>query len=413
MCDTFMKRLDGSTWFAKNSDRNMNEPNLYRYYPPMDHHLKQVQTTYIEVPQVPHTYGVFLVQPSWMWGGEMGVNEFGVVIGNEAIFTKNRSNHQKALLGMDLLRLALERSQTAKQAVDTITQLLETYHQGGNAGFETKRYYDNSFLIIDQEDAFILQTFRSSWYVQPVTQQANISNRAHGSKEFAIQDQLFRSKLKPLFTYFSGSKFRVESVKRQLDQIKFDDINQIRKICQSHQSTKEFANYYRGSVRSVCMHQSILGDHTTASMIVQTTPSLQTIWVSNGSTPCLCVYLPIVSFPEHPLLRMSNHVALTYWVNRELLKRAYMSQRIDCYKYRQEQSELQTKIDTLFHQNLHTGDDEQLKNIQNQCFEWEKQWISTYQESIENIKRNPSLLRGMLKKRTIRLLQEDFFCVRT
>lgn len=41
-----------------------------------------------------------------MWGCEMGANDQGVVIGNEAVWTKLQSNDdlQKRLLGMDLVR---------------------------------------------------------------------------------------------------------------------------------------------------------------------------------------------------------------------------------------------------------------------------------------------------------------------
>ncbi len=67
-----------------------------------------VQCTYISIPQVAATHAVVLSKPSWIWGAEMGANEHGVVIGNEALFTRVQCEG-KALLGMDLVRLALER----------------------------------------------------------------------------------------------------------------------------------------------------------------------------------------------------------------------------------------------------------------------------------------------------------------
>lgn len=41
-----------------------------------------------------------------MWGAEMGSNEHGVCIGNEAIYTKllGENGDQEQLLGMDLVR---------------------------------------------------------------------------------------------------------------------------------------------------------------------------------------------------------------------------------------------------------------------------------------------------------------------
>lgn len=46
----------------------------------------------------------------------MGINEYGVVIGNEAIWTKMPYG-EPALLGMDSLRIGLERGKTAAEAV--------------------------------------------------------------------------------------------------------------------------------------------------------------------------------------------------------------------------------------------------------------------------------------------------------
>lgn len=54
------------------------------------------------------TKAVILSKPGWMWGAEMGANECGVVIGNEAVWTNdNDGDHDpsvKRLLGMDLVR---------------------------------------------------------------------------------------------------------------------------------------------------------------------------------------------------------------------------------------------------------------------------------------------------------------------
>ena len=75
--------------FCQNSDRSANEPNLCLFYPPLEGDENR-QCTYIGVGNVGPIRSVLLVQPSWMWGGEMGINDRGVVIGNEAVFTKSK-----------------------------------------------------------------------------------------------------------------------------------------------------------------------------------------------------------------------------------------------------------------------------------------------------------------------------------
>ena len=92
---------------------------------------------------------VLLGKPYWIWGAEMGANSHGVVIGNEAVFTKVPYEKQPGLIGMDLLRLGLERADSAEAAVTVMTDLLAEHGQGGNCGHTHDFRYHNSFLVAD------------------------------------------------------------------------------------------------------------------------------------------------------------------------------------------------------------------------------------------------------------------------
>lgn len=115
-----------------------------------------------------------------MFGAEMGSNDRGVVIGNEAVWSGYKSNESdvKRLLGMDLLRLGLERSTSARNAVDVITSLLEKYGQGGPCANDDPGFsYFNSFIVADPSEAYVLETVHDVWAVERVTSgYRNISN---------------------------------------------------------------------------------------------------------------------------------------------------------------------------------------------------------------------------------------------
>ena len=127
--------------------------------------------TYIEIDSIPKTYSVILSKPVWMWGAEMGSNEHGVCIGNEAIWNRlinDEKDLNKKLLGMDLVRLGLERSRTALEAMDVITKLLKDYGQGGPcSNTQMDFFYHNGFLIADPNEAWIIETVDSE-YVEPI-----------------------------------------------------------------------------------------------------------------------------------------------------------------------------------------------------------------------------------------------------
>ncbi len=182
MCDTLVAMApataDGAVIFAKNSDRPQDERQSIRRYPGGGFGPgAKVRCTHIEIPQAEATFEVLLSQPDWMWGAEMGANEHGVVIGNEAVWTREDLG-PPALLGMDMVRLGLERGATAAAALDVVTGLLQRHGQGGacaegDAGFS----YHNSFLIADSEEAWILETAGHCWAAEKITSGTrNISN---------------------------------------------------------------------------------------------------------------------------------------------------------------------------------------------------------------------------------------------
>ena len=153
MCDTFVAMSDttvgGEVIFGKNSDRPRGEiQDVIACEAGNFSAGARLDCTYIQIAQPEQTYAVILSKPRWMWGAEMGANEHGVVIGNEAVWT-NQPLCDTGLLGMDLVRLGLERGSTARDALDVIISLLAEYGQGGNCAESFSMNYHNSYIIAD------------------------------------------------------------------------------------------------------------------------------------------------------------------------------------------------------------------------------------------------------------------------
>src|SRR5262245_22992005 len=149
-CDTAVAvgsaTADGSVIFAKNSDRQPNEAQPLHHAPRRRHPAgATVRTQYLEIPQVAETWELIGSRPYWLWGFEIGVNEWGVAIGNEAVLSRE-GYAEPGLLGMDLVRLGLERGRTAAEATAVIGELTERHGQGGSceAPGRTFRTYHNS-----------------------------------------------------------------------------------------------------------------------------------------------------------------------------------------------------------------------------------------------------------------------------
>ena len=172
MCDTFVILRDstkeGHVIFGKNSDRPHDEVQDVVLIPRQTYSTDgTLDCTHISIPQVRMTYAMVLSKPRWIWGAEMGSNEKGVVIGNEAVWT-TQPYKNSGLLGMDLLRLGLERGDSAKHALNILLELLAEYGQGGNCAENAPMNYHNSFIIADHSEAWVLETAGKYWVAENV-----------------------------------------------------------------------------------------------------------------------------------------------------------------------------------------------------------------------------------------------------
>lgn len=368
MCDTMVAlghtTRNGKVLFAKNSDRQPNEPLVITHVP--RRHFQpgsRVKCTYIEVEQCEETYEVFLLKPSWIWGCEMGGNEFGLNIGNEAVFTREKYG-EPALIGMDMIRLALERCRDSGEALEFIISLLERYGQGGNCGFEKEFTYHNSFLIADPNSAWVLETAGQYWAAEKVKGVRTISNCLSIGKSFdmahpelvshAVEKGWCKSEedfnfarcySDPLFTYFSGARTRQQSTQSQLqDKLGSIDARLMRDILRSHYPSVEGRQFKRASLKSVCMHGGApIGDHTTGSYVASLGNPC-TYWVTGSSTPCLALFKPLwLNVKEGiPFGEEETDMALEFWRKRELLHRMVIAHQLqDLQGYRTERDRLE------------------------------------------------------------------------
>jgi secernin len=321
MCDTAVAlgnaTADGSVIFGKNSDREPNEAHQVILIPAASHpDGAMVRCTYREVPQVAETHAVLLAKPFWIWGAEMGANEKGVVIGNEALFTRVPYDRAPGLIGMDFIRLALERAATAAAARDTIIALLEQYGQGGNGGFAHRLFYHNSFLIADPTEAWVLETAGRHWAAERVRAVRSISNAITiGSEWDMASDDLVKHAVErrwcrgrtdfhfgrcysdPVFTHFSDARRRQRGTSDRLQAHEGRITPQtMMAVLRDHGEECAWtpARGIRGA--KVCMHAGygpIRTAQSVGSMVSHLHPQRQTHWVTATAAPCTSIFKPV------------------------------------------------------------------------------------------------------------------------
>jgi secernin len=346
MCDTIAAvasaTATGTVIFGKNSDREYNEAQHLQLIPAARHAPgARVRLTYKEIDQAPKTHAVLLSKPHWIWGAEIGANEHGLVIGNEAIFSKIRESLEPGIIGMDYLRLALERATSADEAIHVITTLLRAHGQSGRCGFKREISYHNSYILADPNGARVLETVDREWVVKTVEDYYSISNAMTIGAEFDSSSPTLQSRAQEAGIHANGAPFSFKAV--------YEDAARVASGCHRHARATQLLAMRSGRLNipdffgvlrdhkegeappgrpsgpRICAHtrENPLGQ-TTAAWVVSLAPGKIVHWVTATSAPCTSLFKPVLmetGVPEHGSRPGAEEDATSLWWRHETLRR--------------------------------------------------------------------------------------------
>ncbi|NJE76338.1 C69 family dipeptidase [Thermococcus sp. ES12] len=342
MCDVLVAApeatKEGVMLFAKNSDREPNEAQILEFIPRTKHGAEKVRLTYVDFPQVKETYAVILSRPWWMWGAEMGVNEFEVAIGNTAVFTKVKVP-ESGVTGMDMIRLALERTRSAGEALEFITGIVEGGLQGGNGSRSHKLLYFSSFIIADPQEAWVLETVGREWAAKKIDGVYSISNAltiendwdmaSEGVERLARKGSFSFAKhfSDRFYTHFAhGRERRAFTLKKLREREGEITLEYMMYLLRSH----SFEPYRpeKGSMRDICMHYGGLTrpSQTASSQVSELGTGLH--WFTGTSNPCLSIFKPVTfegGLPDLGKEPTDRYDPEAYWWRFEAFHRRFLT----------------------------------------------------------------------------------------
>jgi len=338
VCDTVaVVPENGPVWFAKNSDREPNELQVVECDDSDGTH-----TAPHGWPVDPPSERALLSRPAWMWGAEIGVNEHGVAIGNEAVFTR-LPVPKEGRSGMDFLRIALGVSRTADDALDLLIDLTERFAQGGRMGHRNQTFrYNSSFIVADPTTAWVFETAGNLWAAKRIRGVATISNeltiqddfdRVHtGAYEVARKRGWVKSAgafnfaaafSDPLISKLAGAGARRACTGRSLGGVRDPEVRDFIRALSDHGGLRPTEGW-RGM--SPCAHASWFptrhASQTTSSLIARLDPGHPKVWATGTSSPCLSVFKPVpfdaALFPLHPIEDEGYEAARLWWAHERL-----------------------------------------------------------------------------------------------
>jgi len=308
------------TLFAKNSDRPADECQPLVQYPFRSHPEGAVTNCqFVSLPEAETTYRHIGSTPFWCWGYEHGFNEHQVVIGNEGLGSKLPISKKPRLIGMEVLRLGLERARTASEAVEVMTDQVSRYGQGKFENDAEVRTYDNGYIVADPHQAYVIETAGHQWAVQQVEATIGISNvysietdweRLSPEAEKHAIDQGWWDKAGRLNfadaytassrTEGSGAMRRIRSCTVLKQQEGTLDARTMMALLSDHSDGQTPDEPFQTTIKSgagICVHtkEDGTGGNTAASLVADLCADgsrLPVYWCSFYS-PCLGLFLPI------------------------------------------------------------------------------------------------------------------------
>lgn len=276
--------------------------------------------TWISIPQARRTLRVLLSRPFWMWGAEMGANERGVTIGNLAVFTRFPVP-KTGLTGMDLLRIALERGESAEQALEIIIEHIERFGQGGRCGYRQRNFrYYSSFVIADPHQAWILETAGPFWAARRVRSIWSLSNAltigadfdriSDGAVDYALKRGWARSRADfgfaqafsdPTMGLLAGAQNRrrctLSALFTRANQLRPQDLSRPLTTHGEGEGGDKNSPFLGLRMNVPCAHATWLptrtSGQTVGSMVSRLGKDEQTHWLTGTSSPCISLFKPV------------------------------------------------------------------------------------------------------------------------
>jgi dipeptidase len=309
--------VHGQTLFAHSSDQQPQDIQVLQRVPGRAHEAgENVSTQFLELPQARHTLTVLGSQPAGVWGYTHGLNDHGLAAGCTRLGSKLKLE-RPGLVGTDLVRLALERCNSAHQAVDLITDLIERHGQGMFPGCPPQVEGDSAIMLASPGEAYMLEAAGHHWVLQEIERVRAASDVGTIRQDWArISRGLSAhvighgwwpadgSKIDPVDSVHASALGTASALRRWgratfllEQQGEHIDVALLRRLLGDHYEGMQGAvdPFADGGPTPICQHGQTKGRITGTSLVAplrdpQAGPPLA--WCAFGP-PCLSVFFPV------------------------------------------------------------------------------------------------------------------------